>query len=310
MRLVLDARTASFAALIDYAGLFPPASLDMSGAVSGYREARSSSAHWVAGRFLCPSSRLVELAGELTGSIRPGEGRWEVGVILESEPSNTIGAAAAVAQSFHIEMQPAAIVASAEAKIVDPSVSGIGATIDTISSIQPEVVAFLEVDRSSSVSEQVANTAEALHVQGQVGGVKLRCGGAYTTMFPTAEEVAEFILAATANRLPFKATAGLHQPIRHIDPTIDAWRHGFVNLLIASGAAASGESVRTIEAIVAETDPGAFSIRPAFATWRDISIPGNAMRRTRKDGFVAYGSCDFDEPVKALANLAFLGEGT
>jgi len=306
MRLVLDARTASFAALIDYEGPFPPATL---GAVAGYRAARSSPAHWVAGRFLCPSSRLVELASELTKSIRRGEHRWEVGVVLERDQATSIGAAAAVAQSFHIEMQPAAKVASAETRITDLSVAGIGATIDTISSIQPDIVAFLEVDRSGSIQEQVANAAEALHARGQIGGVKLRCGGAAATMFPTTQEVADFILAATVHRLPFKATAGLHQPIRHLDASIDAWGHGFVNLLIAAGAAAGGESTTTVEEIVAETDPDAFSIRPAFATWRDVSIPGNAMRRMRRDGFVAYGTSDFNEPIEALANLAFLGEG-
>ncbi|GMQ98978.1 MAG: hypothetical protein BMS9Abin17_1519 [Acidimicrobiia bacterium] len=310
MRLVLDARTASFAALIDYAGLFPPASLDIGRAVAGYRSARSSPARWVVGRFLCPSSRLVELAGDLTSSIRPGEDRWEVGVILESEPSGSIGTAAAGAQAFHIEMQPAAVVASAEAKITDRSVSGVAATIDTISSIQPEIFAFLEVDRSTSIRDQVVNVAEALKARGGVGGVKLRCGGADASMFPSTAEVTEFILATTAQSLPFKATAGLHQPVRHFDDAIDTWRHGFVNVLIASGAAARGESTATVEAIVSETDRGAFSVSPAFATWRDISIPGSAMRRTRRDGFVAYGSCEFNEPVEALADLAFLGEGT
>lgn len=310
MRLVLDARTASFAALIDYAGLFPPASLDIGGAVAGYRSARSSPARWVAGRFLCPSSQLVELAGELTSSIRRGEDRWEVGVILESEPSGSIGAAAAEAQNFHTEMQPAAIAASAEANITDASVAGLTATIDTISSIQPEIFAFLEVDRSSSIRDQVINVAEALKTKGGVGGVKLRCGGADPGTFPSAAEVTEFILATTTSSLPFKATAGLHQPIRHFDDAIGTWRHGFLNILIASGVAARGESAVTVEAIVSETDPAAFSVSPAFVTWRDISIPGSEMRRARRDGFVAYGSCEFDEPVDALADLAFLGEGT
>jgi hypothetical protein len=309
MRLVLDVRTASFAALIDYAGLFPPTALNMSGAVDGYRSARSSPAHWLAGRYLCPSSRLVELAGELTRSIQLGEGRWEIGVILENEPSGSIGTAAAEAQSFHIEMQPAAISASAEAKITDYSVAGVGATIDTISAIQPEIFAFLEVDRSTSIRDQVANVADALNNRGQAGGLKLRCGGAEAALFPSTGEVAEFIFAATAHGLPFKATAGLQRPVRHYDEAIDTWHHGFVNLLIASGAAADGESASTVEAIVTETNPAAFSVSPAFATWRDISIPGSAIRRTRRDGFVAYGSCEFNEPVEALAALAFLGDG-
>lgn len=310
MRLILDARTASFAALIDYAALFPPASLDIDAAVAGYRNARSSTDHWVAGRFLCPSSELVGLAGELTRTTRPGEDKWEIGVILEADPSHGVGAAAAISQAFHIEMQPVAIIASADAKITDRSVAGIAATLDSISSIQPEVFAFLEVDRTSSVAGQIVRVAQSLRDRVGAGGVKLRCGGAGDAFVPSIEEVAEFIVAATDQRIPFKATAGLHEPIRRFDKESGSARHGFVNLLIASGAAANGEPASTVEAIVAETDPDAFSMRPAFATWKDISIAGSAMRRTRTHGFVAFGSCNFDQPVEALSRLGFLGEGS
>lgn len=308
MRLILDARTASFAALIDYAGLFPPASLDMNTAVAHYRSARSSQSHWVAGRFLCPSSRLVELAGELTRTTRPREDRWEIGVVLETDSSNGVGQAAAISQAFHIEMQPAAIIASAESRIIDSTISGIGATLDSISSIQPEVFAFLEVDRSTSIGTQVGLVARTLRAQVQAGGVKLRCTGPEPGMVPSVEQVTEFIVAATAQGIPFKATAGLHHPVRQL--AADTWSHGFVNLVMASCAAATGEPDHTVEAIVAETDPDAFSLRPAFATWKDVSIPGSAMRRARTGGFVAYGSYDLDEPVKALARLGFLGDGS
>ncbi|NHZ70233.1 MAG: hypothetical protein GWP18_01180 [Proteobacteria bacterium] len=306
MRLVLDARTASFAALIDYAGLFPPSSHDMAGAVERYRAARSSHASWVAGRFLCPASRLIELAGELTQSIRHGEDQWEIGVILDDEP----GTSAALAQSFHAEMQPAAVIASAETRSATPTRDGIGATIDAVLSIQPEVVPFLEVARSASIKGQVAFIAEALADRTRVGGAKLRCGGLTADMFPTSEEVAEFVIAATELRIPFKATAGLHQPIRHFDRDLDGWRHGFVNLLFASAAAAAGEAHDAVQAIIAETNQETFAIGAAFATWRDITITGSAMRRIRTSGFVAYGSCDFDEPVEALTELTFLGEGS
>ena len=306
MRLVLDARTASFAALIDYAGLFPPASHDMAGAVEGYRAARSSEASWVAGRFLCPASRLIELAGELTRSILPGEDPWEIAVILDEE----LGASASVAQSFHTEMQPAAVIASAETKIAIPTRDGVDATIDAVLSIQPEVVPFLEVARSASIQGQVSSIASALAERTRVGGAKLRCGGLTADMFPTSEEVTEFITSATDVRMPFKATAGLHRPLRHFDHDLDVWLHGFVNLLFASAAAAAGEDRATVQAIVAETTPGAFAIGPAFATWREITITGSAIRRVRTSGFVAYGSCDFDEPIEALTELTFLGEGS
>jgi hypothetical protein len=51
-------------------------------------------------------------------------------------------------------------------------------------------------------------------------------------------------------------------------------------------------------------------ISAAFVTWRELSIPSPAIRRVRTHGFVAYGSCDFFEPVDALEDLSFLGESS
>ena len=46
--------------LIDYAGLFPPAKLDMGGAVEAFNRARMGENDWMLGRFVCPLSRLAE----------------------------------------------------------------------------------------------------------------------------------------------------------------------------------------------------------------------------------------------------------
>ena len=306
MRLILDARTAAFAALIDYAGLFPPASLDMAGAVEGYRTARDSSARWVAGRFLCPASRLEELAGALVTTLAPGEDPWEIGVVIDEGP----GPGASAAQTFHTEMQPAAIIAAAEARPVDRTAASITTIVDALTSIQPEVVAFIEVIPPRPYEAQIGAVAKALRKSGRIGGVKLRCGGIDASLFPDPITVASFILAATEAKLPFKATAGLHQPIRHYDAGLGVWRHGFVNLLVASAAAEAGHGIETVTNIIADADPDDFSISTAFVTWRELSIPGPAMRRVRTQGFVAYGSCDFFEPIEALTDLSFLGDST
>lgn len=306
MRLVLDARTASFAALIDYAGLFPPASLAMETAVSQYRAARSSRYGWVAGRFLCQASRLEELAGVLTRSFVDGEVPWEIGAIFDTEP----GSAASIAQSFHAEMQPAAIIAQGDVRISNSTHDAIGALVDSIVSVQPEIVPFLEVNEDLSAAEQVATTAAVLRERGRVGGVELRCGGGAADTFPASSAVAVFVIEATNNRMPFKMTAGLEKPIRHFDCDLNVLHHGFVNILVATSAAANGRSPKTVKHIIEETDPSAFSIGAAFMSWRDLSIPGPAIRRIRKKGFVGYSSRGFTEPVEALMDLSFLGEGT
>src|SRR5688500_1588995 len=49
---------------IDYAGLFPPAQLDMSGAVAEYASYLQSADQWALGRFVVPAARLDELVAE------------------------------------------------------------------------------------------------------------------------------------------------------------------------------------------------------------------------------------------------------
>src|SRR5438445_13553439 len=48
--------------VIDYAGLFPPAKLPMEQAIRNYARYRREQEGWMLGRFLCPASRLAELA--------------------------------------------------------------------------------------------------------------------------------------------------------------------------------------------------------------------------------------------------------
>jgi len=306
MRLVLDARTAAFAALIDYAGLFPPASESMQQAVDRYRTARSGPSGWVSGRFLCRASDLTELASVVTKTFRQGDVPWEIGVIFDLPA----GEAASLASDFHREMDPAVAVSAAEARLPDATQEAAGALVTTMLSITPDIVPFIEIDRSENISKQIKLVADVLASRRRTGGAKLRCGGLTPDLFPEPAEVAEFIISACNDRLAFKATAGLHQPVRHFDETIGTYRHGFVNIAMATAFAEAGSNVTKLEAVIEETDMDAFTFNAASASWRDETVPGTALRRMRQTRFVAYGSCDFDEPVDALADLGFLGVGT
>jgi hypothetical protein len=305
MRLVLDARTAAFAALVDYAGLFAPASLSMSNAVTEYTRHRSGSNAWVVGRFLCRASQLTKLAAEATSTFGRGETPWSVSVIFDLPA----GESAALAIDFQTEMDPVISISAAEAKLAEPTTDSVETLLNAMMSVAPEIVPFVEVDRSSSIPAQIEVVAHELEARRRVGGAKLRCGGTTVDQFPKSQEVAEFLIAVTNHRLPFKATAGLHQPIRHFDADLGVERHGFVNVLMAAAIAESGSDIDTVEAVIADPDPDSFSISTAFATWRGHEVPGSALRRVRRSGFVAYGSCDFDKPIEALEQLGFLGGG-
>jgi len=49
--------------LIDYAGLFPPAALEMDAAVRNYEAYLRGPDAWALGRFVVPAARLEDLAG-------------------------------------------------------------------------------------------------------------------------------------------------------------------------------------------------------------------------------------------------------
>ncbi|MBX9694301.1 MAG: hypothetical protein K2Z81_18090 [Cyanobacteria bacterium] len=138
---------------------------------------------------------------------------------------------------------------------------------------------------------------------------KIRTGGLTPEAIPSPQVVAEFILACAERKLPFKATAGLHHPVRKeyaLTYEKDAPRaimHGFINVLLASAFAWNGKS--DIEPILSEMDATAFSFDDR-AHWRDLSLSADEIKRARQEFIHSVGSCSFEEPVNDLKALGLL----
>jgi hypothetical protein len=145
----------------------------------------------------------------------------------------------------------------------------------------------------------------------QRGGcfAKVRTGGVKPEAIPSVADVADFIRVCVARRLAFKATAGLHHPVRAEYPLTyepDAPRalmHGFLNVFLAAAFAWHG--THDIEPILAEMDPTAFRFDDR-AHWRDRSLDAAQIRDARTNFAHAFGSCSFDEPVRDLEALGLL----
>jgi hypothetical protein len=138
---------------------------------------------------------------------------------------------------------------------------------------------------------------------------KIRTGGLKPEAIPSTADVAKFITDCADRRLAFKATAGLHHPIRATHPLTyeshapRAVMHGFINVLLAACFAWHGE--RDIEPIIAESDASKFSFDD-LATWRSKSLTVAQIRDARKNFIHSVGSCSFDEPVQDLQALRLL----
>src|SRR5271170_46363 len=73
--------------LIDYAGLFPPASLSMAHSIANYEAYSRSEWNWILGRFIVPVARIGEFEGaleKLSASASPTN--WRLSALLGADP--------------------------------------------------------------------------------------------------------------------------------------------------------------------------------------------------------------------------------
>ncbi|HET8951369.1 MAG TPA: hypothetical protein VFN44_12700 [Solirubrobacteraceae bacterium] len=132
-------------------------------------------------------------------------------------------------------------------------------------------------------------------------GAKVRCGGATPDMFPSPWELAHFVCGCRDRGLAFKATAGLHHPLR------DGIVHGFLNLLGAAVLAhAGGAAPRELVEVLLEQDARAFAVTDDAFTVRGQAFGADDVAATRERLFVGYGSCSFSEPVEDLRGMRIL----
>ena len=132
-------------------------------------------------------------------------------------------------------------------------------------------------------------------------GAKVRCGGPTPDMFPSPAELAAFVCGCRDRGLAFKATAGLHHPIR------DGIVHGFLNLLGAAVLAhADGADPRDLVAVLLEEDASALAVTDEAFTVRGRAFGAEAVAAARERLFTGYGSCSFSEPVEDLRGLRIL----
>jgi hypothetical protein len=151
------------------------------------------------------------------------------------------------------------------------------------------------------------NDVDLVEILGHYGlRAKIRTGGVTTRAFPSVEHVATFIRECRQRKVPFKATAGLHHPIRCAKPiTYEsdapvATMHGFVNLFIA--AALPGSATQ----ILREENARAFGFDDGGIWYRDLRITTDELARVRQLYAVSFGSCSFEEPIRDLQELGWL----
>ena len=262
------------AGAIDYAGMFPPAALPMDTAVANYAEYATGEAAWALGRFVVDSARLDEFD--------------------------------AAAKAYHVAWRVTAIgdvpVARAYVEAIEvavPSPAGIRRSQDGLPRyyeipIEPEPAEFVDAIARAGAR------------------AKVRTGGLHGAAFPAPAKLVRFLELCARSHVPFKATAGLHHPLRGENRLGSggngplATMHGFVNVLLAAAFLRAGMENEQAVTLLEERDADAFLFAEDKVSWRDHVLTSGQLAAARQEFAIGFGSCSFEEPVNEIREIGLL----
>jgi hypothetical protein len=290
---------ALLASLVDYAGLFPPAALAMDEAVAEYARGRRSPESFLLGRFVVPAARLSELARAADAHLpEPGAGEpWRISALLGADT----GGEAALADAFNRACAGRAVVDAVELKAA--SAEDAEAALEAL---PPGLEAYVEVPLDGETEALL----RAIAARG--ARAKARTGGVVAEAIPDPGALARFLVACARAGVAFKATAGLHHPLRAERPLTyaegapRAVMHGFLNVFAAAALAREGAPAEDVEAVLREEAEAALALAPEGLRWRGRTVPTAALAEGRRTFATSFGSCSFGEPVAGLRALGVL----
>ena len=282
--------------VIDYAGLFPPAALTMEQAVACYASYRGARERWMLGRFVVPVARLDEFATAVARTAQAARSPWPIAALVGED---VVADAARVAELR---------AAYSEVLHVD-SVETKAATTDAV---ERAARAFTGTTLYLEIAVG-ADPRALLRAIAAVGArAKVRTGGVTPDSFPSAPELARFITSCVQAEVAFKATAGLHHPLRsehRLTTGIDApvgTMFGFLNVFAAAAFAHDGMGEALLATLLEEGDPAALRFERDALHWGAHVVSLARLVASRSFLAIAFGSCSFVDPVDELHSLALL----
>ncbi|MSR19075.1 MAG: hypothetical protein EXS00_07930 [Phycisphaerales bacterium] len=296
---------AFMSSILDYAGLYPPASHDASTVVSNYAAHLASANSWMLGRLIWPVARLHELS-DLAAAAAPvcepplTEGVWAISAVTVPVDDAGFAADLAAIESFNQRHSapgaPALRIDALEAKA-----SGAVAIERALRGLPEDVYPYFELACDSDPRGAIAALAD------MDAGAKIRTGGANAAAFPSAEALSKFITACNHARVPFKATAGLHRAMRHFDASTLATHFGFFNVFIGACLLHSRKIDGEALTMLLEDDSlESFELSESIIGWRGERMQVADIELSRSRFAHSFGSCSFAEPLHDLVQLELI----
>ncbi|MBB2945746.1 hypothetical protein FB565_005504 [Actinoplanes lutulentus] len=270
-----------YAGLVDDASLLPPSPIGLADAVSKFDEHTGSWYSDLIGSLLVPAS--VVGAGPVP-QVRAGL----IGDVPAANLPMTVEKLRAAGMVIeHVEAPVAR-----RGEDPQPGLAG----LREFAARQGDLQLYAEIPLSWGLLAALDTVAEA-RAEGLPIAPKFRVGGLAAELFPTPVELAAVICACRDRELPFKLAAGQRHATRHTDPETGFTHHGFLNVLIATVAAAEGGEVAEVAEALAATHPV------------PLVEPARVHRAVTRPLFVGFGAANVVEPLTELVRLGLINGG-
>jgi hypothetical protein len=290
------------AGAVDYAGLFPPAALDMTEATAAYAQYLCHPDRRLLGRFVVPVMRLREFDEAAHALLPRGESSepWRLSVL----PGPDLAADVDLALRFNCRHWSQSEIGHAVIDAMEIKASTTGEIDAAVSAVPPQITPFFELPIASDPAELIGAVRR--------GGAfaKARTGGVTAAAFPDAADVARFMMRCRDARTGFKLTAGLHHPVRaeyrltYADDAPRGIMYGYLNMFAAAALAWNGVDESVVLAALVSTAAADFHFSDQSLSFGGQSVPTDVLRDARANFIISFGSCSFREPVDELAALS------
>ncbi len=291
--------------LIDYAGLFPPASLDMAASVTNCDAYSRSEWNWILGRFIVPVSRLVEFEKAFAGLSASTSPTSQTELRLSVLPGSDWDADIHRVREFNARMTNSNSSRKPVIEAIELKVANAQEIIRLSEIIPPELATYFEFPLPSC--------SECITAVARCGRrAKIRTGGETADKFPAPENVIRFIRMCGAANVPFKATAGLHHPLRSVHQftyqpeSASGVMHGFINVFLAAAFLRAGMETELAVQLLEEQAAQAFQFDLDGVCWRRHRLSRDEIADARSNFAISFGSCSFTEPIDDLRSLHLL----
>jgi hypothetical protein len=269
--------------ILDDAALFPPGNAPAELALPAHAGHRRSPRARYMGPFVVPALRAVEIATVWSA----GAGPAPLDIAL------TFGGGLDTLDDRLTDTENLDQIRVVAVEVATPD--GVPATVavSAVTAALPQTVCgFMEVPRDERRGDVIVALADT--------GLraKFRTGGTTADAYPDERELADAIHQSVAHCVSFKATAGLHHAVRNTDTATGFEQHGFLNMIVAVGAAGDGAGPAELAAILRSRDGAALA--ESITT---LSVEQTTAIRQR---FLSFGTCSIIEPLEDLAQLGLV----